>query len=79
MEYQNELELRIECRDLIDSVLSLDSCTRIVEIINILSSDDEVAHSLEDDFREAVLKQIEHPLAKIALKTSDIEFSRWCS
>ena len=46
--------------------------------------DFESAHSLEDDFREAVLVAIVHEeenvltLASIALRTSEISFSRWC-
>lgn len=70
-------ELRDEAHELIDSELTVDVCNRIVEIIRLLSQDDEVAHCLEDDFREAVLKTIDHPFAKIALKTSNIDFSRW--
>lgn len=78
MKYEIAEPLREECRDLIDSQLTIQSCERIIEIIKLLAEDDdEVAHSLEDDFRDAVLKQIDHPLAKLALKTSKIGFSRW--
>lgn len=49
------------------------------------SADDELAHMLEDRFRDDVLKAIAGgsadsvELAKIALLTEAIEFARWCA
>lgn len=52
----------------------------------VANMDDEKAHGLEDDLRERVLESIaanlaEDPreLASVALSTSKLEFSRWCS
>ncbi len=76
------LDLRIKCRELISSKLTEESCKEILSIIKAIGeddSDDEVAHGLEDDFREAILKNIDHPLAKLALETSKFNFSRWCA
>lgn len=56
---------------------------RIKNISNI-SGDDEAAHSLEDRLRHDVLKAIADgaenakELAIEALKTSEINFARWC-
>ncbi len=75
----NELDLRIECRRLIEGKITEETCLQIVQIIKQLADDDEVAHSLEDEFREAVLLVVNHPLAKIALTTSEIRFARWCA
>ena len=47
--------------------------------------DDEIAHSLEDNFHQDVLKEVasnnpqSSELAKIALLTLDLDFRRWCS
>jgi hypothetical protein len=82
MEYKEELQLRDEFRELVDKTITEDSCLRMVEIIRIIGEicrDDEVAHSFEDELKDAILKQVDHPLAKIALKTSIFSFSRWYS
>lgn len=58
--------------------------TRIEEIRR-MSGDDEFAHSREDSLRHDVLTAIAEgatnaaDLAKEVLKTSDIDFSRWCA
>jgi len=78
----NWLELRIKCRELIEQPLTIESCNEILTIIKDIGevdSDDEVAHSLEDEFREAILKHIDHPLAKLALRSSEFNFARRCS
>lgn len=55
---------------------------RVAHVVSI-AGDDENAHGAEDELREAVLEQIAqgHPhaaaLARVALRTGDIEFSRW--
>ncbi len=57
---------------------------RLAEI-EAIKGDDEAAHGAEDDFRHAVLEAIAsgsddaQELAAIALKTSDIDFARWCA
>jgi hypothetical protein len=49
-----------------------------------MRGDDEAAHGQEDSFREAVLQAVADgadnsiDLAKLALRTSEIEFARWC-
>lgn len=49
------------------------------------SGDDEQAHGLEDAIHRSVLKAISEgkgdpvALAKAALKTRDVNFSRWCA
>jgi hypothetical protein len=56
-----------------------------VRHIASIADDDERAHSEEDDLRADVLKAIRdgasdpQALAAEALKTSEIEFSRWCA
>lgn len=73
-------KFRDEFSDLIAKPLTEASCLRILEIIKYIGdSDDEVAHSMEDNFREVVLKQVDHPFAKLALKTSEFDFKRWCA
>ena len=53
--------------------------------IRAVAGDDEAAHSWEDQLRQSVLEAIangaDNPadLARAALKTSDIEFARWCA
>lgn len=50
-----------------------------------IGHDDEAAHSLEDSLFEAVLREVANgnsesqKLAKEALKSLKIEFSRWCA
>ncbi len=56
-----------------------------VEQIRLKAGDDEAAHSMEDSLRDDVLKAIAYgapepeSLAYEALKTSEIEFARWCA
>lgn len=61
--------------------INLESAKRCLEIIKLIAveGDDEVAHGMEDALRDAVLRSIDHPLASIALQTSDIQFCRWCA
>lgn len=53
--------------------------------IEVISHDPEMAHALEDELREQVLQAIadgsEDPssLARAALKTSGLDFERWCA
>lgn len=50
-----------------------------------IAHDDEVAHAFEDNVRHAVLERIARgateykDMAAVALDTSCVEFSRWCS
>ena len=58
-----------------------------VEVVRALARDDEAAHGEEDRLREKVLEAIakgDHAepadaLARAVLKTSDIDFARWCA
>lgn len=78
MNYQDlENKLRDEFSSILESDLTEDRAKRAVEIIRLLSDDDERAHSMEDNLREKILKTIDHPLAEIALSTGLIRFARW--
>ena len=78
--YKELAALRVEFNNLLIN-LDEQKCNRCLDIIMEFGSegadDDEVAHILESKLREAVLKTIDHPLAKLALKTEEISFSRW--
>jgi hypothetical protein len=56
-----------------------------VEAIRAVRGDDERAHSDEDELHQLVLAVIARgaanaaELAAAALKTTEIEFSRWCA
>lgn len=67
---------------------NLELIKNTVKDIKNMKDDDEAAHSTEDGLREAVLKDIAsdaytreecREFAKEALKTSEIEFARWCA
>jgi hypothetical protein len=66
-----------------DEKLTVEDIKRRVAKIDAEKDDDETAHGSEDQLWEDVLKAIadgaEDPaaLAREALKTRDIEFSRW--
>jgi hypothetical protein len=65
--------------------MTLDDVKRRVEEIRAIAGDDERAHSYEDQLRHDVLFEIEQgaenaqDLAHEVLKTSAIEFNRWCA
>jgi len=65
--------------------VTVDDVREFVEEIRLSAGDDEVAHSMEDELYVAVLQAIANgadspeKLAAEALKTKDIEFSRWCA
>lgn len=61
------------------SPITAEKVRQVIEIITLLKDDDEMAHGLEDALRQRVLESIDHPLAKLALQTSAIEFARWCA
>ena len=57
-----------------------------VQEIKMMAHDDEAAHSREDDLHQDVLRAIaegrcddQSACAEAALKTLDIDFSRWCA
>lgn len=56
---------------------------RVDHIAEVGKSDDEMAHSDEDDLHQDVLRyyaeQENGALAREALKTLDISFARWCA
>ena len=71
--------------------MTLDDVKKAVVHIEEIKGDDESAHSHEDELHQAVLKEIASlnphddlsvdaiEMAKEALKTLDIDFSRWCA
>ncbi|MBG9915251.1 hypothetical protein ABD67_10070 [Bacillus sonorensis] len=65
--------------------MTVDDVREFVEEIRLSADDDEVAHSMEDELYVAVLQAIvngaDNPgkLAAEALRTKNIEFSRWCA
>jgi len=56
-----------------------------LDALRAIAGDDEAAHAEEDNLRADVLGAIQagapnpQQLAWLALKTSDIEFERWCA
>lgn len=66
-------------------LLTVEDVRAKVREISEARGDDEIAHGLEDELRERVLKAIAGgapnaaELAAEVLKTSDIEFQRWCA
>ncbi len=64
-----------------------DEARELVEKIRRAMNDDEVAHALEDELYERVLRHIfsmstnkeAKVLAGIALETKMLEFARWCA
>lgn len=75
-------ELHDEFNSIVEAPLTEKSVRRALDIIKYIGEidgDDEVAHSQEDSLRTAVLRQINDPLAKMALESEHFEFSRWCS
>lgn len=78
--YETEVQMDEEYKHLIESVLTEDSVKRILHIIRYFgedAQDDETAHLMEKGLYAAVLKQIDTPLARLALESSKFEFSRW--
>ncbi len=64
------------------TIITLEQVKANVEIIKGLSHDDEAARAEEDDLHQRVLRQLAQEgseLAAEALKTLDINFSRWCA
>lgn len=65
--------------------MNVDEVKLAVQKINDMRDDDEAAHGNEDDLHRSVLRAIAEgspvaqELAKEALKTLDIDFSRWCA
>jgi hypothetical protein len=66
--------------------MTFDELNERIALIRACSDDPEAAHSREDDLRDDVLKFIAsgHCLdpieyAKRVLRTSEIEFERWCA
>jgi len=64
--------------------MKLSDVVRRVQRIEKMAEDDEVAHSEENQLWEDVLGQIAagcdapHLIARAALRTTSIEFARWC-
>ena len=65
--------------------MNLQDVIRIVNDVEARKGDDESAHSLEDDLHQSVLAEValgnpqSKAMAKEALKTLEIKFSRWCA
>ncbi len=66
-------------------VMTIEEAQRRVDVIAASVGDDEGAHIEEDSLRNDILVAIAggdaNPvgLAMIALKTNDLNFSRWCA
>jgi hypothetical protein len=62
--------------------LTLEDVQSRVHQIRAAADDDERAHALEDDLHRDVLRYFAETGSQIAieaLKTLDIDFSRWCA
>jgi len=66
--------------------LTLSDVQKRIEEIRGKASDDEVAHAMEDQLHQDVLRAIAEDkctaprsCANAALKTLDIDFCRWCA
>jgi len=65
--------------------MTKEEALRMVEEIRNIEDIDEVAHSYEDDLREAFIEFVAKrkdklgEIARIVLSTNDIRFSRWCA
>lgn len=65
--------------------ISLAQVNEVLDYIVKIADDDESAHSIEDQLREAVLRKIASGahdaghLAALVLTSSQIKFSRWCA
>ena len=74
----------IDCAKSCDS-LTVEEVRLLVDGVRLAADDDERAHSLEDDLRFRVLTEISigspfaRELARVALQTQSINFTRWCA
>lgn len=66
--------------------MTIDDVRREIADINAIRDDDEAAHAAEDRLHQAVLLAIAkgdcvapQEMARLALTTKDIAFSRWCT
>jgi hypothetical protein len=63
-------------------MMSIEQARSRVEAIRFVAHDDERAHSMEDELRRDVLKQLADEgsvLAAVALMTDGIDFARHCA
>lgn len=66
-------------------MITVEEVKKHVERIREMAGDDEGAHGTEDDLWEEVLRAISEgakkpkQLAIEALKTTEIDFARWCA
>jgi hypothetical protein len=67
-------------------LLTPEAIRRDIERIRAAASDPEVAHTLEDTLRAAVLQAIAEgrctdpqECARVALLTRQVDFARWCA
>lgn len=81
MTYEERSTVRAEFYRLLgSSKLSADGINRCVELIRIIGEgcgDCESAHGMEDELFVTVLQRSRSPLAKAALQTTKLNFSRW--
>jgi hypothetical protein len=82
-DFKRQQELR--SREMPEAITTLEEIAEWIAVIAELSGDYEVAHSLEDRLRAAVLRGIAQTSegsserAWAVLQTSNIEFERWCA
>lgn len=66
--------------------MNLNEINEAVAKIEATKNDDEVAHGMEDDLREAFIRHVAETaggdlaeMARAVLKTNEIDFCRWCA
>lgn len=70
---------------IIEEIETAKDVKSVVKGIRAIASDDEAAHSYEDALHEKVLQLVADgaddapELAKEALKTTKLNFARWCA
>jgi len=60
-------------------MMTIEQIEKRLAEIKAVASDDERAHSEQDDLFEDFIRSLDTPEAKKVLEVLDIEFSRWCA
>lgn len=71
--FDNILKKRLTHEDVKDAV-------ELIRTMGIVLSDNETAHGMEDKLKDAVLSQLAidgNALAKLALSSNEINYTRW--
>ncbi len=81
----NDEERKEEVLNEFDTKRDVETLNKALLLLGGIASDDEAAHAFEDDLRRLVLLAISEGasdpagLAGTMLRSSTIEFSRWCA